>query len=133
MNHLFDILGGLEFRLQFLFQVGKGCEVDMWHHWQESSKCAIHYQTYKLIRQLCQSIQKCYDNWQRARFALIQAYQKHKRLSTRVILKMKNPQIGLLTLLVVPMGTLRYHTKNGAHSMHPRVAIGGPIFTSMAM
>ena len=82
MNHLFDILGGLEFRLQFLFQVGKGCEVDMWHHWQESTKCAIHYQAYKLIRQLCQSIQKCYDNWQRARFALIQAYQKHKMLST---------------------------------------------------
>ena len=51
----------------------------------------------------------------------------------RVTLKMEIPQIGLPTLLVVPMGTLRYHTKNGAHSMHPRVAIGGPIFTSMAM
>ena len=48
-------------------------------------------------------------------------------LYIRVILKMKNPQIGLLTLLVVPMGTLRYHTKNGAHSFHPGPAIGGPI------
>ena len=54
-------------------------------------------------------------------------------LYIRVILKMKNPQIGLLTLLVVPMGTLRYHTKNGPHSMHPGLAIGGPICTSMAM
>ena len=55
------------------------------------------------------------------------------KLHVRVILKMKNPQIGLLTLLVVPMGTLRYHTKNGAHSFYPRAAIGRPIFTSMAM
>ena len=56
-----------------------------------------------------------------------------RQLTIRVILKMEIPQIGLPTLLVVPMGTLRYHTKNGAHSMHPRVAIGGPIFTTMAM
>ena len=52
---------------------------------------------------------------------------------SRVISKMEMAWIGLPTLLVVPMGTLRYHTKNGPHSMHPGPAIGGPICTSMAM
>ena len=45
----------------------------------------------------------------------------------------KSFQIGLPTLWVLPMGTLRYLTKNGPHTMHPREAIGGPIFTTMAM
>ena len=44
----------------------------------------------------------------------------------------KSFQIGLPTLLVLPMGTLRYHTKNGPHTMHPLGAIGGSIFTTMA-
>ena len=52
---------------------------------------------------------------------------------TRVALFPKIFQIELQNLWVLPMGTQRYHTKNGPHSMHPRGAIGRPIFTSMAM
>ena len=81
MNHLLDILGGLEFRRQFLWQLGKGCEIDLWHHWQKSTKSAIHYQSYKLTRQLSDTIQKCHGHWHQARYALIQAYLEHERLS----------------------------------------------------
>ena len=78
--------------------------------------------------------------YKHAEVFLLKANNKERRIkeakascSSRVISKMEMAWIRLPTLLVVPMGTLRYHTKNGAHSMHPRVAIGGPIFTTMAM